>query len=537
MTSNTNDFEQLGNSSYQLNITPKASILNVFSRLSYKPWYAIAEFVDNSTQSYLSNEEALKENLNFKKLKVKVNYNPKENTLIIEDNAFGMDFNRFKDAILLDSRNETQVGRNEFGMGLKTAASWFGNVWTITSTQYLSNNQYTATINIPDLKLTGNSSIEIYREEVDPYTHGTILEISDVTKKITGARTIGKIKDLLASMYRRDINNRNIEILFNNEPISFENYPILSNFRGKTWKKNLDFLVEFEDKNYHVTGFVAIMSPGSFNKAGFALFRQDRVVIGGTDLNYKPSQIFGQYQSQCSLKLFGELNMDDFPVNQAKDGFVWDGELEEAFIIELKNNIQEYIEIANLSVKERVKETEFSEEASNKLQKTVDEVIEKLSEGFSENLQKEDSLNVSSSSKDETEIDNYSDLLEYQETILNNDLADVQEKIVGPNRKYTIPINAFLKREVNVQWAIGKKDYWLEYKESEGVIEVLINIDHPFFKPYSNEENFKVVLEKLVLAFVVAEQQAKASSDKEGYILVTSIKNKMNEYLSRMVND
>jgi len=71
-----------------------------------------------------------------------------------------------------------------------------------------------------------------------------------------------------------------------------------------------------------VNGFVAIMEKGSFPNAGFALFRYNRVIIGGIDQNYKPSKIFVQAQSQISLKLFGELNMEDFPVNQAKDGFV-----------------------------------------------------------------------------------------------------------------------------------------------------------------------------------------------------------------------
>ena len=172
-------------------------------------------------------------------------------------------------------------------------------------------------------------------------------------------------------MYRRDINNRNIEIRFNDEPIVFETYPILTNFRGKSWKKDLNFTVDFDGKIYHITGFVAIMNPGSFPKAGFALFRQDRVVIGGTDSNYKPAQIFGQAQSQKSLKLFGELNMNDFPVNQAKDGFIWDDGLEDAFIDALKNNIQEYIDIADMSIKERATETQFSNQASSELQQNV----------------------------------------------------------------------------------------------------------------------------------------------------------------------
>ena len=96
----------------ELNIQPPASILNVFSRLSYKPWYAIAEFVDNSTQSYISHSDELSTAPEFDKLIVNVKYDAESNTLTIIDNAYGMEIDRFRDAILLDSRNESQSGRN-----------------------------------------------------------------------------------------------------------------------------------------------------------------------------------------------------------------------------------------------------------------------------------------------------------------------------------------------------------------------------------------------------------------------------------------
>ena len=40
----------------ELNIQPQAGVIGVFSRLNYKAWYAIAEFVDNSTQSFYSHQ-------------------------------------------------------------------------------------------------------------------------------------------------------------------------------------------------------------------------------------------------------------------------------------------------------------------------------------------------------------------------------------------------------------------------------------------------------------------------------------------------
>lgn len=521
---------------FELNIQPAASILNVFSRLSYKPWYAIAEFVDNSTQSYISHAEILDRVPGFDKLVVSVKYSPITNILTITDNAFGMEIERFRDAILLDSRNDTQSGRNEFGMGLKTAASWFGNVWRVTSTQYGSSNRYSATVDIPKLKEYSMNSVQIYRDYVAVDTHGTEIVIEQVTKKITGSRTIGKIRDLLSSMYRRDINSRNIEIWFNDEPIVFEEYPILTNFRGKRWKKELAFEVTFGGKNYWVTGFVAIMNPGSFPKSGFALFRQDRVVVGGTDSNYKPPQIFGQAQSQRSLKLFGELNMNDFPVNQAKDGFIWDDGLEDAFIDALKSNIQEYIEIAEMSIKERANETQYSEQASTELQQ---DVATALSNAFSSAESESDEADTAETTTDpateEKPKESGNDVQEYIDTVLHE---EVQEEKVGTVRNYIVNISPVISVEFNVQWSIGNKAFWINYTEtSSDVYDVLINIDHPFFMPFSKDEAFKRVLEKFTLSFILAERQAKLASDRQGYIPANVIKNYMNQYLKMLAED
>ena len=505
----------------ELNIQPPASILNVFSRLSYKPWYAIAEFVDNSTQSYISHSDELSTAPEFDKLIVNVKYDAESNTLTIIDNAYGMEIDRFRDAILLDSRNESQSGRNEFGMGLKTAASWFGKVWKVTSTQYGSTNRYTATVDIPKLDELHLQNTKIFRDYVATDTHGTEIIIEQVTKKIIGS------SDLLSSMYRRDINNKNIEIWFNDEPIVFEEYPVLTNFRGKS---------------YHVTGFVAIMNPGSFPKAGFALFRQDRVVIGGTDSNYKPGQIFGQAQSQKSLKLFGELNMNDFPVNQAKDGFIWDDGLEDAFIDALKDNIQEYIDIADMSIKERANEIQFSDQASSELQQDVSTVIDNAfgsTNDDADNMEdaNTDNTNVEDISPENSDTNDTSgtDITEYIETVLNVEPTD---EIVSTTRSYSVQISPVIHVVFSVRWARGSNKYWIEYTETDtDKYEVLINIDHPFFMPFTKEDGFQKILEKFALSFILAEHQAKLVSNKQGYIQSNLIKNYMNNFLEKLAED
>jgi hypothetical protein len=508
----------------KLNIQPQAGILSVFSRLNYRPWYAIGEFVDNSTASYFSHKSTMNF-YRFKKIYVKITYDSALNKLTITDDAFGMELADFQRAIKLDSKPVNDKGRNEFGMGLKTAASWFGNTWSVTSTQLGSINKYYAKIDIMKLKLDNLNSIDIKRSDVDKMSHGTTIEITDVTKKINAPTTQSKIKTLLSSMYRRDIKNGNINIYFNDELLKYAELPILK-FRNTEWTKDVDFEFSFNGKNFHVTGFVAIMGKGSFPKAGFSLFRYNRVVIGGLDQNYKPHEIFGQAQSQISLKLFGEFNMEDFPVNQAKDGFVWDDGLEEEFIKYLRQNILDYITIANISSIKRVEEEEFDKKAST----SVENEVKKSFEGIVLDSEDEESNFIENTCTNK-EVTRFIDEVNY-----DNHQNDVF--LENSCRSYTVQLNMVEKKIFTVYWKIAENDNWFEYSPESS--EIIININHPFFKPYTKQEDFKIILDKFVVAFVSSEELAKISSSSNGtpigYILPSSIRNNMNKILKKLSN-
>src|SRR6185312_10228228 len=76
----------------KVSIRPGVSILSVLRHLNYKPWFAMAEFVDNSVQSYLKHKEALEhlEGPDFQ-LRVSVLVEPGEDgRIIIRDNAAGI---------------------------------------------------------------------------------------------------------------------------------------------------------------------------------------------------------------------------------------------------------------------------------------------------------------------------------------------------------------------------------------------------------------------------------------------------------------
>lgn len=107
----------------QINIRPASSVYATYRRLSYKPWYAIAEFVDNSTQNYYDHKKRLlaayRKEGKRQMMHVEVAYNAGKHTLSIDDNADGMEIEELERAVVLDKPPKDRSGRCEFGMGLK----------------------------------------------------------------------------------------------------------------------------------------------------------------------------------------------------------------------------------------------------------------------------------------------------------------------------------------------------------------------------------------------------------------------------------
>ena len=514
----------------ELNIQPQAGVIGVFSRLNYKPWYAIAEFVDNSTQSFYSHQKELAA-YGINEVEISINYDEKNDILTIVDDAFGMEFSDFARAVKVDSPPENKNGRNEFGMGLKTAASWFGDIWSVRSTQLGSFHEYHTEINIPELRKNNVNVVEIKRSHVDPSTHGTTITIREVTKKIGSPRTKGKIVELLKSMYRRDLNNGLVHINYDGDPLFYDEYDCLS-FRNRVWRNDLDFTFDFDGISHHVVGFVGILANGGFGRAGFALFRRNRVVVGGEEFNYKPDEIFGQAQSTQAHKLFGELDLDDFPINQAKDGFVWDDGLEETFIRELKSRIQEYIDIAKLTNKERAREEETSQAVSDSVH---DSVQESINNSFARPIV--DTPPVAPPTVPDEQQDLLSDLELYREyqSEQNNQPEEVDDKI----RPYTIPLDALSKCNITVQWTKGNSSTWIKVDPAEdgSSASIQLNINHPFFKPFSEKEDFKTVLEKFAIAFALAEIRAKNNANEEGMISPNAFRMHINNYLKELSDE
>ncbi len=108
-------------------------VLRSYRRLAYAPWYALAEFIDNSTQSYFDNKGLL--DAAYKKestgLIVEIAYDRTAGTLTVKDNAMGMSIDDLRAAVHLGKPPAIATGRSQFGLGMKTAAGWFGDLWSV----------------------------------------------------------------------------------------------------------------------------------------------------------------------------------------------------------------------------------------------------------------------------------------------------------------------------------------------------------------------------------------------------------------------
>src|SRR5689334_4567713 len=111
----------------RVNIRPGASVLSVLRHLNYKPWFAMAEFIDNSVQSYAENRDRLDGPL---KVTVEIDSSP-PGRIVIRDNAAGISLAAFPRAFRPAVVPPDRSGLSEFGMGMKSAACWFAAKWQV----------------------------------------------------------------------------------------------------------------------------------------------------------------------------------------------------------------------------------------------------------------------------------------------------------------------------------------------------------------------------------------------------------------------
>jgi hypothetical protein len=327
-----------------VDIRPEVSIYQVFRHINYKKWNAIAEFVDNSVQSYFScrdkfaPEHKLVVNIDV----IKSPYG--EFSLRVTDNSFGIDPTDFQRAFRPGNPPANKSGLSEFGVGMKFAACFFAREWTVTTRPHASDTSYIFHFD------TGKISIQ-HTEQIEPLVYspsqhpaGTSILMKNLYEPLHPA-TIGKIKRHLAGIYRCFMRSNDISIYVNGEKLEFSSPSILiaspcwevSLDEESTWSRDISFEISGGKR---VSGFIALRSSMSAEQAGLALFRRGRAILGSDDDNYRPKEIFGSVGSFEYKRIFGELHLEGFDVSHTKDAIQW-GDAEDAVIHGIKEQLSQ----------------------------------------------------------------------------------------------------------------------------------------------------------------------------------------------------
>lgn len=514
--------------SKSINIRPTTSVYATYKNIRYDPWTAIAEFVDNSTQSYYDNIERLESTKYWDGLTVDIEYKRDKingDRLIIRDDAYGMDFHDFKRAIMLDSPPKRK-SRSEFGMGLKTAACWFGKCWSVESVALGSGVKYKATVDVEALSKYKNEEITVEEIPCSTKEHGTIVTIWNLNRTLSGTQ-IGKTKDQLRGMYRTDLRSGKIKILYNAVGLVYETPKVLTEIlpdgSEKVWKKDIDISFDFNGEAKRVYGFIGILDEGSTSGAGFTLIRYGRVIVGGYENGYRPEEIFEKSNSYVYQRLFGELNLDGWRVTQTKDAFDLYGGLEDILIEKLKDECEDY----------RKKAKEYRKRPKVSINTGIETLVNTFSNaGVIDNA-------VITPIPDGIEI-NPSQLVIDQQieestvpSITTPDPADIE--IEGANGKRIVfscngeqyIFNFILKKD-------APNSRWLNIVKSGEEYIIEWNIRHMFFKPYINDEHFLTIMEQFTFALALSEIEAmRLSVDRK--IDPSSIRTRMNETLKAVI--
>lgn len=321
----------------EFDVTVDSGIISIFQRQNYKLDRVFSEFVDNSLQSFLDHRDELKNIPDSSKCIVDITWDSKH--ILIRDNAYGMNDEEFGRALKLKAANPNAWKNDQlcvYGMGLKYAAVYLGNHYSISSTAFNSKTRFYAEVDVPTFEKENPETVEASLFDEFEEAHFTEIEITSVRIK----KTVDKENDLrnkLAIIYNHYISKGLLTIRFNNIPVLYERPALWPKEDGGSFFEHFKDSFSINDKTYEFSGWIGILSKGNQSITGINLVQANRCI----ELGYKPEKMFGKGNSFQNSRLIGEIvfSGENYVLSFNKDTFVWaDDGAEEAFVSKLIAN-------------------------------------------------------------------------------------------------------------------------------------------------------------------------------------------------------
>ncbi|MGP5248472.1 ATP-binding protein [Corynebacterium variabile] len=489
-----------------VDIIPGVGILGVFGHLNYKPWFALAEYVDNAIQSAQDNLQELSGESDKHHLRVDIRYEEADGGCIsIFDNAGGIKRHDFGRAFKAAETPPNTSGLSEFGMGMKSASIWFARKWKVITTSIDDENEYTVTFDMNEVLEKQLTHLDVTSRPVGESLHYTRIELRELNQPLRG-KTQSKVRDHLKEIYRSYIRDEFLLLTFQGQSLVYQDPAILDApyFRDiennvdspptHYWKKSIDFSLE---DGSSITGWMALRAEGKTNGNGITLFRRGRVIAGTSSDSYTPWRIYGQSNSYASQRLFGELTITGLPVSHTKDGFQWKGQ-EEYF----EEKLRELIDLDPLPLLKQAngyRARKASDLEIRRLRKAADSTAQSAAENLPSTL---DAIRHEEEAPElpSAEIETFFDRDFSQDFTFDYNGSEWRVTIEG------------VSRPDEQSWLFNSHEF--DSINSRQVISITINTSHPFVAQYclGNKDSAEVLF-RVATGMTVTEVLMKQGGD------------------------
>ena len=392
--SNNNNFNE---AEFPIDITPDVSALKIFRNLSFTPWYAIGEFVDNSITSALKNmDDLIALNGTDYELRIDIEFPRNKDSLIIKDNAAGISRTDLIERALKTGvpAIDTSVGLGKHGVGMKAAGLWWGEKITIETHPINEKNGWHIDLDISDQD--NKKKIVVAK----PITHrgypGTTITVEKLWQKTPQSRTITAIRSYLPSIYRAYIGSTKEDgelkclIFYQNKQLTFEYPTLLSEPLWPTkngpefgapvrlWRKDINIQLS---SGKSISGWVGILEKLNRDMSGFFLKYRNKGISGVVPMQnsdpedsrdakdtvskgaYKPRKIFRQSGGYADQSFIGEFDASEFGKTITTDEPKWSVEEKNEFETKLLDLLvaDDYLRMATNYRRKKASEKDVEE--------------------------------------------------------------------------------------------------------------------------------------------------------------------------------
>ena len=495
----------------RVSIALKPNVYRTFRNLTNTASNTLGEYVDNAVQSYLSHrDELLKLDPSFK-LRIELEVNYETRTIVIKDNAAGIDAENYERAFEPAHVPIDATGLNEFGMGMKTASVWLANKWNVRTKALGEPIERFTEFDIEKVTREEKEELVVSEKPAGVNEHYTIITLSQLSSNAPKSSQMDKIKRHLSSIYRHFLRTGEVEIFVNGTSLEAPNYPVLKAPFYKTpegeervWREEIDY----EFGNYKVHGFIAILDKMQNNANGLVLMRRGRVIVGGGDERFFPPVIFGQSGSFRYRRLFGELELEGFEVSFNKNGFREEDEL--------------YFLMEGIRDQLKARDPNILAQTDNYRQRTKEQ-FSKISKEIKKDLEKKTKPRqlTRQVNEIETKLNNPQYVKKNEETILNAKPLDTySESFSYAGKDYVLKIELVTETETDAMYSVGNDP---KSNQSDPIITILckINLAHPFFTrfdQFKKGQNYNPII-AIFKALAMAELMAPEKGTKDGHMI------------------